>query len=133
MSAETAEAKKTTVEAEKRWLVTEGDRIGGLARANKDWKHQLRTIWEAARLETEPLVVLNLLRYQAARNQGNWHTPVDVYEHLRAAIEGCRERAPDDSELAMELIRHLLAYTYRAFTFYASEASRPTGTTEDSL
>jgi hypothetical protein len=120
MSAETAEAK-TTVEAQKRWLVTEGDRIGALAKSNKDWKHQLRTIWEAARLETEPLVVLNLLRYQAARNQGNWHTPVDVYEPLRAAIETCRGTAGDDGELAMELIRHLLAYTYRAFTFYSTE------------
>ena len=71
-----------TVEDHKKWLVQEGDRIGELAKSNRDWKHQVRTIWEAARLENEPLVVLNLLRYQAARNPGNWRQPADVYEAL---------------------------------------------------
>lgn len=105
----------------KEWLVTQGDEIGELAKDNRDWKHQVRTIWEAARLENEPLVVLNLLRYQAARNSGNWRKPADVFTALSEAIEKCRMKAAKDAELAMELIRHLLAYTYRSFTFHSAK------------
>ncbi len=117
------EATKTTaprtVDARKRWLVEEGDKLGKLARDNREWKHQVRTIWEAARAETEPLVLLNLLRYQAARNAKTWREPEDAFEALQEGIEECRKWAGDDVELAMDLIRHLLAYTYRAYTFHA--------------
>ena len=113
--------RERAVASHKEWLVTEGDRIGELAKDNRDWKHQVRTIWEAARLENEPPVVLNLLRYQAARNSGNWRKPADVFKDLSEAIEKCRTKAADDAELAMELIRHLLAYTYRSFTFHSAK------------
>ncbi len=101
-----------------------------MAKGNREWKHQVRTVLEAARLENEPLVVLNLLRYQAARNPGNWRDPEDVYEALTTALDGCREKAASDAALAMALIRHLLAYTYRAFTFHEAELRRGDGSLE---
>jgi hypothetical protein len=116
---------KTTrdlVNASKLWLVTEGDRIGRLARRNREWKNQVRTIWEAARTENEPAVLLNLLRYQAARND-NWYKPENAFEPLHAAIEKCVTEAAADSARGMALIRHLLAYTYRSYTFH--EEKRP--------
>jgi hypothetical protein len=102
----------------KRWLVTQGNEIGGQAGGNPEWSSQARGIWEAARHETEPLVILNLLRYQAARNERTWS---GVAVPLGKAIERCREEAKDSGgdALAMELIRHLLVYTIRAHKFQA--------------
>lgn len=114
------------VEPHKAWLVTTGDEIGKAGRRNKDWKSQGRTMLEAARHETEPLVLLNLLRYQATRNK-NWKDPVDLVGQLEKALEECRKRADGDSELAMELIRHLLLYTLRAYTAYEEKKGKGGG------
>ena len=58
-------------------------------------------------------MLLNLLRYQAARNT-NWVTQKNVLEPTEAALERAIRDAAGDKELAMELIRHLLVYTLRA-------------------
>ncbi len=110
------EQAQRVVDQQKRWLVTQGDEIGRQASHNKDWKSQIRTIWEAARTETEPQVLLNLLRYQAARN-ANWYSPQDVFQPLQKAIGKCVEETADPA-VAMTLIRHLLAYTYRSYTYH---------------
>jgi hypothetical protein len=115
----------------KAWLVEQGDNCGQIARENREWSNQARVLWEAARLETEPLVLLNLLRYQSARNS-NWKEPRDVFTPLNQAVKECIHRAGKDSALALDLIRHLLVYTIRAHTYHeklAREAQR--GETED--
>lgn len=118
MSEETTRMQaQKVVDEQKRWLVEQGDEIGRQAKDNGDWKSQIRTIWEAARTETEPQVLLNLLRYQVARND-NWRSPQDVFQPLRKAIDKCVEETAGDPAVAMTLIRHLLAYTYRSYTYY---------------
>lgn len=106
------------LEPHKGWLVTTGDEIGSAGGGNKDWKSQGRIMLEAARHETEPLVLLNLLRYQATRNK-NWTSPANLLEKTEQAIEECCKRSKQDGELAMELIRHLLLYSLRAYTFHS--------------
>lgn len=104
----------------KRWLVERGNEIGKRAKANKDWASQARSIWEAARTESEPLVLLNLLRYQSARNK-NWREPEDVFSPLQETIQQCIQKAKDEKEDeggALDLIRHLLVYTIRSHTFH---------------
>ncbi len=115
--------RRERVAREKKWLVESGDEIGKLARANQEWGSQARAIWEAARHETEPLVLLNLVRYQAARNK-NWREPERLLEPLSKAMERCRTVAAGagDDGLAVELIRHLLVYTIRAYTFNSKAA-----------
>lgn len=117
--------RRELVARQKKWLVERGDTIGKLARGNREWGSQARSIWEAARHESEPLVLLNLLRYQAARNK-NWTRPENVVEPLGAAIEECRTVAAKagDEGLAVELIRHLLVYTIRAYTFFSRPEAR---------
>ena len=106
------------LEPHKGWLVSTGDEIGKAGGQNKDWKSQGRIMLEAARHETEPLVLLNLLRYQATRNK-NWLSPANLLERTERAMEECRTRSKGDDELAMELIRHLLLYSLRSYTFHA--------------
>ncbi len=105
------------VNRHKKWLVERGDKLGKLAKDNKDWKGQIRGISEAARHENEPSALLNLVRYQSARNK-NWRDPKDVVRPLVEAMETCIAKAGESPELAMALIQHLLAYTYRSFTFH---------------
>lgn len=107
----------------KKWLVGEGNEIGEKAKDNKEWKSQIRGIWDAARTETEPQVLLNFLRYQGVRGK-NWREPENVLEPMEAAMKKCIEKAEEQPESAMELIRHLLAYTYRAFTFHSHKSQR---------
>lgn len=102
------------VDAHKGWLVETGDRIGRLAKDQSDWKSQIRGILEAARTETHPAVLENLVQYQAARNK-NWRNP-DVASPLLKAMHECQKKAGDDLDLTMDLIRHLLLYTLRAHT-----------------
>lgn len=115
--------RRELVARQKKWLVEEGDGIGKLARGNPEWSSQARGIWEAARHESEPLVILNLLRYQAARNERSWS---GVVVPLGKAIERCRDTAREAGEegLAMELIRHLLVYTIRSHKFHSWEAQQ---------
>ncbi len=113
------------VNPHKKWLVQRGDELGKLAKDNKDWKGQIRGIAEAARHENEPSALLNLVRYQAARNR-NWHDPQDVARPLVEAMKECVDKAEERPEPAMALIRHLLAYTYRSFTFHEKKnGARP--------
>ena len=107
-----AAARQESLARAKEWLVQEGDAIGRSAARNRDWHGQGRVLWEAAREETEPTVLLNLLHYQAARNP-NWE---NVLEPTAAAFRRAIGDAGGDKELAMELIRHLLVYTLRAHT-----------------
>ncbi len=100
----------------KAWLVGQGDEIGKKARRNSDWASQARTLLEAARSETEPAVILNLLRYQRARNK-NWVTPENVFSPLEQAMNECIKRAAQAPDVALELMRHLLVYTLRAYTY----------------
>ena len=122
MSEGTAETMAATlegsVEKHKAWLVATGDEIGKAGGKNENWKSQGRAMLEAARHETEPLVLLNLLRYQATRNKKTWTEPVDLASKLEAAIERCRKEASSNQELAMELIRHVLLYALRAYTYH---------------
>jgi hypothetical protein len=108
---------------QKEWLVTEGDKLGTLAKDQKDWGSQARVIWEAARQETEPLVLLNLLRYQSVRNK-SWE---GVSGPLERALKECIERAKTHGkDVALELIRHLLVYTIRSYTYQrAQKEGRP--------
>jgi hypothetical protein len=100
---------------QKEWLVTEGDRLGTLAKDRGDWGSQARVIWEAARQETEPLALLNLLRYQSARNNKSWE---GVSGPLERALKECIERSRNHGkDVALELIRHLLVYTIRSYTY----------------
>lgn len=104
----------------KKWLVERGDEIGKKAKDNPEWTSQARSIWEAARTESEPLVLLNLLRYQSARNR-NWRSPEDVFTPLQEAIQNCIDTARGDGqgeEGALDLIRHLMVYTIRSHTFH---------------
>lgn len=105
------------LEQHKEWLVTEGNRIGELAKANPDWKSQIRVLQEAAQEETEPEVLLNLLRYQAARNK-NWKEPRDVVTDLGALMAQCIEKTGDERRFAIELMQLLLLYTVRAYTYH---------------
>ncbi len=116
-------SRRDFVAAQKRWLVEDGDVIGKLAGGNRDWASQARGIWEAARHESEPLVILNLLRYQAARNDTSWK---GVAGPLENAIERCQTTAREagDEGLAMDLIRHLLVYTIRSHKFHSWQQSR---------
>jgi hypothetical protein len=100
----------------KAWLVGKGDELGRKARLNRDWASQARVLLEAARSETEPAVLLNLLRYQRARNQ-NWVTPANVFAPLEQAMNDCVTRAAQAPAGALELMRHLLVYTLRAYTY----------------
>jgi len=106
----------------KGWLVTQGNGIGREAKDNRDWKNQVRVLQEAAQEETEPLVLLNLLRYQAARNK-NWRQPRDVVTPLGKLMEECIDRADGDGRFAIELIQHLLLYTVRAYTYESKSFS----------
>jgi hypothetical protein len=102
--------------AHKKWLVERGDKIGQLAGGKRDWASQARGIWEAARTETEPLVLLNLLRYQSTRNR-NWD---DVAPVMEQDIKECQTKAQAvgmGNQGAMELIRLLLVYTIRAYVY----------------
>lgn len=110
----------TRLEPHKRWLVQAGDELGKKAREHQHWKSQIRTLLEAARHETEPLVILNLLGYQATREK-KWKKN-DLERALRTELAHCADRSGDDSELAMEMIRHLLLYFMRAYTYH--EATR---------
>lgn len=111
------------VTAHKEWLVKTGDEIGKAGAKNRDWKSQGRIMLEAARHETEPLVVLNLLRYQATRNN-NWTKPADLLEKVESAMETCRGKSEGDPALAMELIRHVLLYALRAYTFHEEKKGK---------
>jgi hypothetical protein len=105
------------VAAQKKWLVKLGNDLGALARGNAEWASQGRGLLEAARRENEPLVLLNLLRYQSARNK-NWLKPTDVFTPLHAAMKECIDKAGEGGEeLALELIRLLLVYTLRAHAY----------------
>jgi hypothetical protein len=108
-----AAARHQALARAKEWLVHEGEEIGRKAAKNRDWRGQGRVLWEAARTETEPAVLLNLLRYQAARNP-NWVTEEDVLAPTEAALTRAIREAGADKDLAMELIQHLLVYTLRA-------------------
>jgi len=112
-----AKERREALSREKQWLVATGDTIGKLAGKSEDWASQGRILWEAARSETEPSVLPNLLRYQYARNQKTWTEP--VYKGLSDAFQACIGRAGKDDALALELLRHLLVYTLRAYTFHA--------------
>lgn len=114
-------AMERRVEEHKRWLVEMGDEIGRSGAGNKGWKSQGRILLEAARHETEPRVLLNLFRYQAARNKKTWRLPEDVADLLEKALVECQKRAGDDPVLTMELMRHLLLYTLRANTAFAKD------------
>lgn len=115
-------ARQKKINENKAWLVERGDDIGEKAKANKDWKSQLRNLWEVARSENEPQVVLNYLRYQKSR-KSNWTQPVNVFLELERNLKECKDRSGDDRELELELMRHLLGYTYRSFTFHEVRAS----------
>lgn len=119
--------RQSVLAAQKKWLVQKGEEIGRLAEENEEWKHQIGTISEAAHHETEPEVLLNLLRYQAGRNEKTWYRPRDAHTPLEAAIKECVKHAANDPEAAMELIRHLLLYTYRAYTYYNSQIKKAKG------
>lgn len=108
--------RSTALAQHKQWLVTSGDEIGKAAKGTKEWVSQARGIWEAARTETEPKVLLNLLRYQYARNQKNWARP--VFDSLQQELERCIEKAAGDDLLALDLMRHLMVYTIRSFTYH---------------
>ena len=114
------------VNPHKKWLVERGDALGELAKANKDWKGQIRGIAEAARHENEPSALLNLVRYQSVRNK-NWREPKDVTEPLTEAMEECITEADENPELAMALIRHLLTFTYRSYTFHEDKKHKAVG------
>lgn len=114
----TRRTRRSELDRNKAWLVERGNEIGKAARANKEWGSQVRGLWEAARNETEPTVLLNLLAYQKARNS-NWTQPEDVFAPLNKALCSCiEERAGGDRELALDLIRHLLVYTIRAHVYH---------------
>jgi hypothetical protein len=120
--AGTQQSRKSEINRHKLWLVERGNEIGKLAKANRDWASQARGLWEAARHETEPIVLLNLLAYQKARND-NWIEPADVFTPLQAAMRSCiEEKAKDDRELALDLIRHLLVYTIRSHVYHRKES-----------
>lgn len=116
----------------KKWLVERGDKIGKLAGGNAEWASQARGLLEAARAESEPLVLLNLLRYQSARNK-NWRDPEDVFTPLLQDFESCITKgqgAENPEELVLELIRHLLVYTIRAHAFHR-RAKKASAAVED--
>lgn len=106
----------------KRWLVDTGNEIGRLAGDQKEWKSQIGLLAEAAARETEPRVLLNLLRYQQARNKG-WHEAADP---LFEAMKQCIGDAGDDDLFAVLLIRHLFLYASRAYIYrrFLAEADR---------
>lgn len=120
------------LEKHKLWLVTEGNRIGQLASVYSEWKSQIRVLQEAAQEETEPRVLLNLLRYQAARNEKKWWTKRDVVSPLFDLMKECITRAGDDGLFAVELIQHLLLYTVRAYTYENSSLSSNNGNANES-
>ena len=105
----------------KRWLVERGDQIGEKAAEGRDWASQGRLLLEAARSETDLHVLLNLLRYQYARNHSPWEP---CFGALMEALKHCEERAsgpgdaPADPALAMDLARHLLLYVIRSHRFH---------------
>jgi hypothetical protein len=119
---QTTRDRRSALARHKHWLVTHGDETGELAKATKEWVSQARGIWEAARTETEPAVLLNLLRYQYARNQKNWEP--QVFARLKADFEQCIKESCDDKVLALDLMRHLMVYTIRSFTFH-NKTSEP--------
>jgi hypothetical protein len=110
--------------AKKRWLVDEGNNIGRLAGDKKEWKSQINLLAEAAAGESEPRVLLNLLRYQQARNKEAWQ---GVANPLFEGMTACITEAGDDDTLAILLIRHLFLYSNRAYTFarYQSNGDQP--------
>lgn len=107
-----ARGRDAFVAAQKGWLVLQGNELGAKAGARKDWASQGRGLLEACRHEAEPEVILNLLRYQAAR-VGSWN---EVSGPLEIDIRKCQQLATEagDPEAAMELIRLLLLYALRA-------------------
>lgn len=116
-----ARGREAWIASQKGWLVRQGNKIGEQAGARKDWASQGRGLWEACRHETEPEVILNLLRYQACR--------VDSWEGVSGLLEAdihecCRlAQAAGATGDAMELIRLLLLYALRAHKYQASLGS----------
>ncbi len=101
-------------------LVRKGEEIGKRAFEIKSegWTHQVRRLLGVASEENEPLVLLNLLRYQSVRNEKSWGKDRSkVAEPMEAAMKWCKTEAGSDSALAMVLIQHLLCYAYRSHTF----------------
>ena len=107
----------------KPWLVAEANRIGELASRARDWASQGRLLLEAARTETHLGVLLNLLRYQGARNREAWE---GVLTPLTAALGRCQETAKGNEALAMALARHLLLYAVRAHKYHEPQSPSPT-------
>jgi hypothetical protein len=110
------------VSAHKGTLVALGNDLGRKAAGNEGWKSQIRIILEAAREETEPAVLRNLIRYQSVRN-ASWSQKHKILPDLDSALDRVTAEAGDDRELTMELIRHLLVYTLRAYTYEAKAGS----------
>jgi hypothetical protein len=115
---------------QKKWLVERADLIGEAAAKEKDWKNQIRILIEACREETEPEVILHLLRYQAARVKKTWKIPVaqvegarnTVAEVLEDDLRNCQELAADNV-LAIALMQHLCCYAYRSYTHFSSPSN----------
>lgn len=112
-------ADPAAVGAHKAWLVERGNALGQEAREIRNWNSQIRILQDSARQEAEPEVLLNLLRYQRAREATAWKKSKNAAETLGNSLEqdlqSCIAKAGEDRELAMELIRHLLLYTARAY------------------
>ncbi len=113
----------TTFNAKKQELVRRGEEIGRKARGFTGWSHQVRRLLGVASGETEPLVMLNLLRYQSVRNKDSWGKErAELAEPLEADMQWCCAEANGNEALAMVLIQHLLCYAYRQYTFETKQA-----------
>jgi len=118
MSAEAKTLDERLAE-HKKLLVGAGDEIGEKAAANDGWKSQVRLLLDASREETEPAVVRNLARYQSVRNKKSWRTGHEILPDLERALDEIESAAGADPELAMEMVRHLLLYAMRSYTYHA--------------
>lgn len=115
----------------KKLLVDAGDEIGLKAAANEGWKSQVRILLDAAREETEPAVVRNLARYQSVRNKKSWSSGHEILPDLETALQQIDSAAGTDTELAMEMIRHLLLYAMRSHTYHAKISGKAEGQVDD--
>ena len=124
----------TFVDLHKGRLVEKAERLGQLAAQRHDWNHQIRRVMDLARVEAEPLVVINFVRYQASHQQsrGAWtavakplvDTMNDCLERAKSASNASGEKLGEEdvAARAMDLIRHLLLYTMRAYTWHHRES-----------
>jgi hypothetical protein len=105
-------------------LVEAATRIAGKSGGRREETSQLRNLLQISQSESEVAVLVNFIRYQAARQatQKFWN---GILDDVIAVLERIgKQEAPDDPELRRLAIQHFFGYLVRAFVYAKSRAAK---------